>query len=132
MKLLSNNLEIGTFIKEQLEEILPVYPIIADKGAEGNFGLYRRTAFISKNTKDIFNYEETISMEIYICSQTYKESVSLAQKVKDKLESFKGIFKNTFITNIYLENANEDFNNDVYLQRLYFIIDIDNGKIKRR
>lgn len=130
MRLNSSNLEIGTFIKEQIEDIIPVFPIIADKGAEGNFALYRRTGFVSKNTKDRYNYEEEISIEIYIVSQTYKESILLAQRVKDKLEGFFGKWKNTFITGVYLENANEDYT-DVYIQRLYFNINVDNGKLKK-
>lgn len=135
MKLLTDNLEIGTFITEQLNEILPTYPIISDKPTESPFCVYRRTGFISKNTKDRFNYEETISIEIILCATTYKDSITLAQRVKDKLEAFYGIWRNTFINCISLENTNEDWSNDAYIQRLYFTIDIDNGmvaKIKRK
>ena len=125
MKLLTKNLEIGTFIKEQVDPICSTYPIIADKGADGNYCVYRRTGFIAKNTKDIFDYESTISMEIIVVAQTYKESIRLAQQIKDKLEGFRGIWNKTVITNIFLENTNEDWNNDFYLQRLYFTINVD-------
>lgn len=131
MKLKTDNLEIGTFITEQINEILPTYPIISDKNTNLPFCVYRRTGFTSKNTKDRFNYEETVNLEIIICTSTYKESIKLAQKVKDKLEAYYGVWRNTFINGIYLDNTNEDWSNDMYLQRLYFTLEIDNGKIQR-
>lgn len=132
MKLLTDNLEIGTFLLEQLEEILPTYPIIADKGATANYCVYRRTGFRAKNTKDRFNYEETISMEIIIVAKTYKESVKLAKQVKEKLEGFVGNWRTTHINNIYLDNTNEDWANDFYLQKMYFTFEIDNERAKKQ
>ena len=131
MKLLTDNLEIGTFITEQLNEILPTYPIISDKPTESPFCVYRRTGFVSKNTKDRFNYEETINIEIILCATTYKDSIKLAQQVKDKLEGFYGRWRNTFINVIFLDNTNEDWSNDMYIQRLYFTLEVDNGKIRK-
>lgn len=125
MKLKTHNLEIGTFIKELLDPYLPTYPIIADKGAEGNYCVYRRTSFAAKNTKDIYDYESTITIEIIVISTTYKESIRLAQRVKDALEGFRGRWNKTLITSIFLDNANEDWGNDFYLQRLYFTINVD-------
>lgn len=133
MKLLTDNLEIGTFIKEQLDDIVTTYPIIADKGANGNYCLYRRTGFTAHNSKDIYNYEETINIEIIIVANTtYKDSIILAQKVKDKLEAFIGRWRTTFINNITLDNCNEDWSNDAYIQRLYFTFNIDNERAKRK
>lgn len=126
MKLLTDNLEIGTFIKEQLENILPTYPIISDKGIEGSFCVYRRTGFVAHDSKDIYNYEETITMEIIIVSPKYKESIKLAQSTKDRLEAYRGKWRTTHITSIVLDNCNEDWSNDAYIQRLYFTINIDN------
>lgn len=125
MRLLTKNLEIGTFLIEQINPICPTYPVIADKGANGNYCVYRRTGFVAKNTKDVYDYESTISIEIIVVAQTYKESIKLAQDIKDKLEGFRGMWNRTEITSIFLENTNEDWNNDFYLQRLYFTINVD-------
>lgn len=126
MKLSTDNLYIGSFINEQLEPILPTYPVIADKGATGDYCVFRRTSFVAKNTKDVYNYEETITIEIIAVSNTYKGSIALAQSIKDKLENYRGKWKNTLITSITMDNTNEDWVNDNYLQRLYFTINIDN------
>lgn len=122
MKLSTRSFEIGTFIKEQIDEIITTFPIIAEKGVEGNFAVYRKTGYLPRNTKDIYNVEEKISIEVYIVTNTYKESVLLAQRIKDKLEGFKGKWKESLITDISLDNADEDYSNDAYIQRLYFII----------
>lgn len=132
MRLLTKNLEIGTFIKEQIEPICPTYPVIADQGANGNYCVYRRTGFTARNTKDIYDYESTASIEIIVVAQSYKESIRLAQDIKDKLEGFHGHWNHTVITSIFLENTNEDWNSDCYLQRLYFTINVDDDPANRR
>lgn len=131
MKLLTDNLEFGTFINEFVDDICTTYPIIADKGATYPFCVYRRTGFIAKNTKDVYNYESVISMELIVASTKYKESVILAQKIKDKLEGYRGEWRTTRINKIVLDNTNEDWANDAYIQRLYFTISLDDAPRKR-
>lgn len=126
MKLLTDNLDFGTFIIEKIDDIIPVYPIIADKGATYPFCVYRRTGFVPKNTKDIYNYEEIISIEIIIASTSYKESIKLAQKIKDTLECYRGRWRTTTINQILMDNCNEDWSNDAYIQKLYFTVSLDN------
>lgn len=132
MKLLTDNLEIGQFIKETLDCIVPIFPIIAEKGCAYPFCVYRRTGFVAKNTKDVYDYESTISIELIIASQTYKESIRLAQQVKDKLEGYRGNWRTTTITGIYLDNCNEDFSDDAYIQRLYFTINVNDEAYHHR
>lgn len=131
MKLLTDNLEFGTFLNEKLDNIIPVYPIIADKGASYPFCVYRRTGFLPKNTKDIYNYEEIMNIEVIIASTSYKESIKLAQKVKDTLEGYRGEWRTTTINSIEMNNSNEDWSNDAYIQKLYFTISLDNQRLKR-
>lgn len=131
MKLKTENLEIGTFIIEQLEDILPTFPIVSENGVNYPFCLYRRTGMTSKNSKDIYNHEEQISIEIIVASSSYKESIKFAGLIKEKLEGLRGTWRNTWINNIVMDNSNEDWSNDAYIQKLYFTINLDNGKMKR-
>lgn len=131
MKLKTENLEIGTFIIEQLEDILPIFPIVSENGVSYPFALYRRTGMTSKNSKDIYNHEEHISIEIIVASSSYKESIKFAGLIKEKLEGLRGTWRNTWINNIVMDNSNEDWSNDAYIQKLYFTINLDNGKMKR-
>lgn len=128
MKHRTDTLKIGKYISNALEDIITIYPIVAEKTAKFPFAVYRRTNLSNKNTKDVYNYEEAITMEIICCAVTYNESVELAQKIKDKLENTRGKFESSEINQISMTNANEDWSNDAYIQRLYFNVDIDNGR----
>ena len=92
-KLRTSSLKIGRVIHEQLNDIIRIFPIIADKGVEGNFAVYRRTALNVSDTKDLYNYEEVAYMDIIVVSSTYDNSVELAQAIKIRLEAVNGDFE---------------------------------------
>lgn len=126
MKLLTDNLEIGTYLIDRLDSTITTFPIIADKGATYPFCVYRRTGYRPKNSKDVYNYEEVINIELIIASTSYKESIKIAQSVKDILEGSRGKWRTTYINSITMDNSNEDWSNDAYIQRMYFTISLDN------
>lgn len=125
MKYKSNNLEIGNMIYERINPIVPTYPIIADKGSTYPFSVYRRTYFRPSYTKDRNDFQDTVGIEILVCTNTYKESILLAQKIKDELELLRGRWKDTIVVNIDLIDSNEYWNEDAYVQRMIFEIQID-------
>ena len=125
MKHNTKNMNIGKALNTMLSTILPSYPIIADQGANFPFSVYRRLGYQVKNTKDIYNYEETIIIEVNIAATTYAESIALAQRVKDQLEHTRGEFENLKINDISMTDAGEDWVNDAYIQTMRFNIDLD-------
>lgn len=130
MKLRTSSLKIGRVIHEKLKDIIRIFPIIADKGVEGNFAVYRRTALNVSDTKDLYNYEEVAYMDIIVVSSTYDSSVELAQAIKIRLEATRGDFETAkeeaiTIGSIEMTNASEDWQNDAYIQRLTFKINIE-------
>lgn len=125
MRLATKNIEIGTFIKEQIDPILQCFPIVADKGVMDDFCVYRRISYTAKNTKDIYDYESSISIEIIVVANTYKDSIHHALNIKDTLEGYRGHWNKTCITSIFLDNCSEEYNGDAYMQRLYFTINLD-------
>lgn len=129
-KLRTSSLKIGRVIHDRLKDIIRIFPIIADKGVEGNFAVYRRTALNESDTKDLYNYEEVAYMDIIVVSSTYDKSVELAQSIKIRLEATKGDFETAkeeaiTIGDIEMTNASEDWQNDAYIQRLTFKINIE-------
>lgn len=123
-------LEIGELIFEMVNPIVSTFPLIAEKDALFPFAVYRRTSFTGRDTKDRYNYEEVVTIEIIVASEKYKESIKLASKIKDKLEYFQGIWRNTFISNITMINTSENFINESYAQIMIFEIKMDNEKYK--
>lgn len=130
-KLRSASLKIGKVIHDELRDILDVYPVIAPQNTTGTFGVYRRTALGVKNTKDIYNYEESADIEIAIISQTYAESLEKAINVKMYLEHLHGQFQtkkdeHINITDITLVDCSEEWSNDNYIQIMKFEITLYN------
>lgn len=130
-KLRSASLKIGKVIHDELRDILDVYPVIAPQNTTGTFGVYRRTGLSVKNTKDIYNYEESADIEIAVISQTYAESLEKAINVKMYLEHLHGQFQtkkdeHINITDITLVDCSEEWSNDNYIQIMKFEITLYN------
>lgn len=121
-------LEIGEFIFDMINDILPTFPIIAEQSTQLPFAIYKRVGYQGRDTKDKYNYEEQITVEVIACANKYKESLKLASEIKNRLEYSKGTWRNTFVTNVSLANTSEDYINEVYTQRMTFDISIDNHK----
>lgn len=130
-KLRTSSLKIGRVINEELKNILPTFPIIADKGTPYPFAVYKRNSLSLSNTKDMYNHLEKASVEIVIAATTYNESVELAQAVKVRLENLAGKFETKTedaitIDDCALVSASENWMNDAYVQTLIFDFDICN------
>lgn len=112
-------------IFEQINPIVPIYPIVAEQGAQYPFALYRRISFTPSYTKDRHDYQDVIGIEITICSTSYKESLSLVQKIKDRMELLRGRWRDTIVYNVSVIDSNETWNDDAYVQRLVLQITVD-------
>lgn len=129
-KLRTSSLKIGRVISQIVGKILPTFPIVAEKGTQYPFAVYRRTGLETANTKDIFNITEVATMEIIVAANTYNESLKYAQEVKVHLENQRGYCysekeEEIKITDVFLTSASEDFVNDAYIQSMTFVIHIE-------
>ena len=124
----TKSLYVGLAINSLIEGIIPTYPIIADKGATYPFCVYRRTSFNENLTKDlkVSGYIETVGLELVIACTKYKESVELAQQIKDKLESTRNeIIEGVQVRTIEILNCQENWANDAYFQIMTLRIEIE-------
>lgn len=117
-------LEIGKAIKTILQGIQNVYPLVADEGTTFPFVVYRRSGLVPASTKDRYSYKESASVEIIVASNTYPDSISLAVQVKDKMQKAKGDFNGINIGEVSLINADEDYIENTFIQKLKFNIEI--------
>ena len=119
-----SGLQIGKTIKYILSDIEKVYPLIADQGTTYPFVVYRRTGLTPSSTKDRYNYRELATIEIIVAAANYNDSIKLAESVKGKLEHTRGKFDEFSIGDITLINADEDYIEDTFIQKLTFNIEI--------
>jgi hypothetical protein len=122
-------LQIGKAVNKLISEITPnVFPLIAEAGTKFPFIAYRRSSIQTSDTKDRYNYSEIAYIELAIYANDYQSGISLAERVKAKLERFKGEIEGIKINSIVLANGSEDYIGDSYLQSLTFSIEIDTSK----
>lgn len=124
MNIKTDSLWIGALIKERAEGIVPVYPCVAT-GEPDEFCVYRRAGYSGRDTKDRMNYEETINIVISVVASSYMRSIEIAQKIKDRFDGISGVWRDRMIDSIAMTNAVEDYNDNSYVQHLYFSITID-------
>jgi hypothetical protein len=125
-------LQIGKAINKLISEITPnVFPLIAEAGTKFPFVSYRRSGTQTSDTKDRYNYSEFAYIELAIYTNDYQSGISLAERIKSKLERFKGEIEGITINSIVLANGVEDYVGEAYLQSLTFSIEIDTSKIIR-
>ena len=119
-----SGLAIGKAIKSILSGIDKVYPLVADEGTTFPFVIYRRSSLTPSSTKDRFNYKESAMVEIIVASNSYPDSINLAEQVKDKMENTRGIFNGVNVGEVTLINADEDYLEDTFIQKMNFNIEI--------
>lgn len=115
--LLSHCDELVQYVKDK------IYPLIADEGTTYPFIIYRRNSIEPESNKDYTN--ESDNIEIYVVTDTYEESVEVAQLVRQALEHKKGSFSNIEIEDITLRDASEDFIDNAFIQILNFNIELN-------
>lgn len=130
-KLRSSSLKIGKVINQELNDIIQVFPIVAPVKTSFPFAVYKRNGLSVKNTKDIYNFEETATIEIVVASNGYDEGLNIATNIKMYLEHLKGEYKTSKEEQINIEDvtmidASEDWQNDAFLQSMTFEITITN------
>ena len=120
------SLQIGKAIYSILAQngINKVYPLVADEGTTFPFIVYRRIGLTPSSTKDRYNYREMATVELIVASASYESGVELAEQVKGILVGKRGTFNEIQIGEIYLEDADEDFLEDTFVQKLTFNIEI--------
>ena len=121
-----NGIAIGKAIYSILEGIENVYPLVVDKeNLKYPFVVYRRSELKAvNNTKDRLLYQQEATVEVAVASNDYSESIDVASQVIYRLEQTGGEFNGITIRNIELLDADEDFIENTYVQRMNFRIEI--------
>lgn len=97
-----------------------VFPIVAPADTDFPFIVYTRSnAYPQRGTKDGW-LDDNVAFQITIAADTYNESVELADKIRDLFENCVISSTELTINNIRMTSCTELFNEDTYIQNLYF------------
>ena len=120
-KLIYSTIQASSDVKAVVDD--RVYPIVAPNDTDFPFIVYTRgNAYCNTLTKDGW-LEDKVSFQISVASDTYIESAELANDVRDLFENFKISNDELEIENIRMTSCAESFNEDTYIQTLYFECD---------
>ena len=96
-----------------------VFPIVSKEGTQYPFVVYRRNSVTPTYCKDGLA-SETASVDVVIASNTYTNSIEVADRVRAAIDKRACVFQDTTVTNIEMTTAEEDFVDDTYIQTLNF------------
>lgn len=126
------SLEIGRIIKNILSQDTllskqigtKIYPLVADKGTNFPFIVYRRESVTPSSNKDSLVYDVTVRMSLIIASSDYKQGLDLLSRTIDTL--LQELPKETYCTDIEILDTSEEYRDDTFLQLLSIGINIKN------
>lgn len=99
-----------------------VFPIVSKEGTTYPFVVYRRNGIEVSYTKD-GKTGETVNIDIVIAAQSYADSISIADMVREAIEGKSFVFGDSLkVYGSQLAGADEEFFEDsnVYTQSLNF------------
>lgn len=109
-KLLTESDELKKYVGNK------IYPLVADNDVSFPFIIYYRTNIRNLVDKDGY-YEDEVSFSVIVVSNKYLESLEIANIVR-------GIFEKKKLTediyNCTVEDIDEDFRENAYIQQIYF------------
>lgn len=115
-KLLTDSDELKKYVDNK------IYPLIADDGVTFPFIIYYRTSIRNTVCKDGY-YEDEVSFSIIAVSNSYIQSLEIANIIRSIFEKKK---LTDTIYNCTVEDIDEDYRDNAYVQQLDFNCKISN------
>lgn len=115
-KLLTDSDELKNYVDNK------IYPLIADDGVTFPFIIYYRTSIRNTVCKDGY-YEDEVSFSIIAVSNSYIQSLEIANIIRNIFEKKK---LTDTIYNCTVEDIDEDYRDNAYVQQLDFNCKITN------
>ena len=115
-----DSLNIGKYIYSVLKETdVEVYPLVADNDAKFPFIVYKRNNLVSNGCKDGY-YEDVVSYEVVIVTDTYYKGIEIANQVKALLERQSATYQDMDISDTIITMASEEYSNNAFMQKIQF------------
>lgn len=97
-----------------------MFPVALSAETKFPFICYERSSVSPLRTKDIRTGEDAVTVDVFVFSDNYKESVQVAELVRKALDCTGGIYSTFRVSGCYMTDAMEAFSDNVYMQQLVF------------
>lgn len=115
--ILSSNSELNSKVNGQ------IYPLLANQSTKYPFIVYSRDSVTADYCKD-GNFQDNVGVTIITVSDNYEESVDIANLVRESFELLTFKDDDIYIAESYLVSVTESTQEDAYIQRLNFNLNI--------
>jgi hypothetical protein len=127
--------EIGRAIKSilfQSDEVKALigdnlFPFPAIEGTVFPFVTYMMEGFVPHYTKDRADYEDTLTIELMVWSDSYVQKIEVSNACHKALQGKRGNIEGFNISGIRRISEGESFIEDAYGQSIMYEINIDNS-----
>ena len=99
-----------------------IFPLVAENNTTFPFIVYKRTGIEPQTSKDRMIHREETNVDVIIISDTYNDSIEVADLVKTALTGKNGVFSGISVKDIEFIDASEDFQDETFIQNLTFKI----------
>lgn len=113
-----NRMSISEELTAEVENRM--FPVALSAETKFPFICYERSSVSPLRTKDIRTGEDAVTVDVFVFSDNYKESVQVAELVRKALDCTGGIYSTFRVTGCYMTDAMEAFSDNVYMQQLVF------------
>lgn len=133
------SLSVGLLVKSLLStdvsiaaKATKIYPVVAEQDAKLPYICYRRADFDRNYAKGPGQGADAVSVEILCYASSYKESIELAELVRDCLDHKQATYddsannRSLVARSIDIVGAEEGWADDAYAQSLVFTIRVNN------
>ena len=133
------SLSVGLLVKSLLStdgsiaaKATKIYPVVAEQDAKLPYICYRRADFDRHYAKGPGQGADVMSVEILCYASSYKESIELAEMVRDCLDHKQATYEDSannrslVARSIDIVGAEEGWADDAYAQSLVFTIRVNN------
>ena len=122
-----DSLKVGKIVYSKIGSLVSnrCYPLIAENGTTYPFIVYQRDSLDSMFCKDGV-YEDEVNVSVKVVTDTYNAGIDLAQSVREAMTFNNYTSEEGGTYTSLMVQADEEFNNDAYIQTLIFRITINN------
>lgn len=104
-----------------------VFPIVAENGTNYPFVVYTRTSVTPKTMTKDGVYEDTVTFQVSAISNSYNQSIVVADRVRELLEMRMIDDGSIVATDIYMSGISERWEGDAYIQQMQFTCSVHNS-----
>lgn len=124
--ILCSDVDIKALLSDNnLNNTIKIYPCDARAGTSFPFVVVHRDSITPEYTKDGC-YENEVFVTIFVVDSDYDKCVTLANKIRNKLDLCRYSTNDVYIDNIQLSNATEYIMENSFVQELHFKVNIAN------